>query len=208
MRKDLLKACEIEFFTLYPGGFDHPDMEVIKKKHKSGKMHEMAQEMFGKDKFGFTEQIIEDMIKIISRASMVSLFEKPKFRDFARSLSSGEKDVLAGGLFEILHGDMSKGYEMMLDILTRGKLAKWSLMTIIPYYYHPMEEVFCKPTTVKGIIKVFELEGLVYKPRPSYSFYIEYKKQFLEMKELSHQALKPDNAAFSGFLMMMMERFN
>lgn len=205
MRVDLLKACEVRFFSMYPEGFDDPEMLAIKKKHKVGKMHELALEMFEKERFAFVEDTLENMIKLITRSSMVSVFEKPKFRDFARSLSRDEKEILVHGLYEFLHGNRATGFEMMLDILTRGKLAKWSLITIIPYYYHPQEEAFCKPTTVKGIISIFELEGLVYKARPSFVFYEDYKKQLLEMRAMVHPNLGPDNAAFSGFLMMMMD---
>jgi hypothetical protein len=207
MRKDLLKACEVEFFMRYPSGFDDPEMEIIKKKHKIEKMHNFAVEKFDEERFGFVEEVIENMIKIISRSSLVSLYEKPKFRDFARSLSKDEKETLVNGLREFLHGERSKGFEMMLDILSRGKMAKWSLISIIPYYYHPQTEVFCKPTTVKNIVTIFELEGLVYKPRPSFDFYENYKKQLLEMRSLVNPNLAPDNAAFSGFLMMVMESY-
>ena len=39
-------------------------------------MHSMAQELFSREAFSDTEAIIENMIKIISRSSMVSVFEK------------------------------------------------------------------------------------------------------------------------------------
>lgn len=205
MRTDLLKAAEIEFMTKYPGGFTHPEMAAIKKKHRPEKMQEMARTMFAKDKFGFPNEVIEDMIKIISRASMISVFEKPKFRDYARSLSPETKEILSNALYEQLHGNQELGFNQMLEILVDGKMAKWSLMSIIPYYYYPLEEPFMKPTTVKGIVRIFELENLVYKPRPSYEFYIEYRRQFLEMKKLVNPLIGTDNAAFSGFLMMTMD---
>lgn len=207
MRIDLLKAAEVQFFTLYPMGFEHPEMQEIKKKHHGEKMHQMALEYLEEGKFAFVEEVLENIIKIISRSSMVSIFEKPKFRDFARSLSSSEKEIFVNGLKEFLHGDQPKGFHMMVDILDRGKLAKWSLLTICFYYYHPQTEVFIKPTTVKGIIEVFELDGLIYKPRPTYDFYVKYKEALLELRKAANPSLAPDNAAFSGFLMMMMDRF-
>ncbi len=206
MRIDLLKAAEIEFYAMYPGGFMHPDMQAISKKHKVVKMHEIALVMFDKNKFGFVNELIEDMIKIISRSSLISVFEKPKFRDSARNLSTEMKGKLAEGLYEQLHGDKEKGFNEVLEVLSEVKLAKWSLISIIPYYFHPQEEAFMKPTTVKGIIKTFELKNLLYKPRPSYIFYIEFRRQLLEMRKLVDSNLGPDNAAFSGFLMMMMDR--
>lgn len=206
MRKDLLMAAQQEFFAMYPLGFNDPEMIEISKKHKVVKMHEMALEMFGKDKYGFVEEMIENMIKIISRSSLVSVFEKPKFRDFARSLSVEKKEALVQGLYECLHGNQEVGFNQMVQILVEGKLGKWSLMTVILYYYYPQKEVFCKPTTVKNMIKTFELEGLIYKPRPSYEFYTLFRKTLIEMRSYVDPNLGPDNAAFSGFLMMMMPK--
>lgn len=204
MRIDILKAAEAEFFSIYPEGFDDPEMAAIKKRHKVAKMTEMAHDAFGKDKFGFTQEIVENMIKIVTRSSLISVFEKPKYRDYLRSLDQETKDLLAHGLYLQLHGDSEKGFNLVLDVLTLGKLAKWSLISVIPYYYYPQTEAFMKPTTVKGIVTTFELEGLIYKPRPSYSFYIEYRRQLMEMRKMVSPNLGPDNAAFSGFLMMIM----
>lgn len=205
MRVDLLKAAEAKFFSMYPEGFSDPEMIEIGKKHKVSKMTEMTQELFAPDKFGFVNETVENMIKVITRSSLVSVFEKPKFRDYARGLNDDMKVKLVNGLYEQLHGDQGKGFNQVIEVLVEGKMAKWSLISVIPYYFSPKEEPFMKPTTVKGIVNTFELEGLVYKPRPSYDFYVKYRKQFMEMQQLVHPSLSPDNAAFSGFLMITME---
>jgi hypothetical protein len=145
------------------------------------------------------------MVKIVSRSSMVSVFEKPKFRDYAKSLSSKSKEVIARGLEELLYGVQPQGFEAMVEVLRTGKLAKWTLMTIIPVYHRPDFEVFIKPTTVKGIITYFELENLQYKPTPSWSFYSDFRAILNEMKTMVDPSLSPNNAAFSGFLLMVLE---
>jgi len=208
MRLDLLKAAVAEFKGIYPMGFQDPEMLEISKKHKALKMQEMAHNMFDKDKFGFPNEIIEDMIKIISRSSLVSIFEKPKFRDYVRSLSPETKEALSHSLYERLYNDKEAGFNTMVQILVQGKIAKWPVISVIPYYLYPQEEAFIKPTTVKNIIRVFELEGIIYKPRPSYDFYLEYRRQLLEMRKHVDPDLAPDNAAFSGFLMMAMDLMN
>jgi len=53
-------------------------------------------------------------------------------------------------------------------------------LTVIPAYYYPNKEVFIKPTTVKNIIEIFELEGLQYKATPSYDFYKNIRKYYLK----------------------------
>jgi len=204
MRTDLLMAAQEEFLFRYPLGFDDEEMLIIKKKHNISKLHDFVVDAFAKEKFVFVEVIIEDMIRLISRASMVSMFEKPKFRDYARSLSTESKEKLVFGLYELLHGNQELGFNEILDILVNGKMARWSLISAFMYYYSPELEVFCKPTTVKNIIRVFELEGLIYKPRPSYDFYVLFRKNIIEMKAMCDQRIGNDNAGMTGFLMMTM----
>ena len=146
-------------------------MAVIGKKHNMNRMIEQVQESFAKPEFKDSRAIVEDMARYIGRSSMVSMFEKPKYRDFVRSLNSVEQEALASGLKNQLHGDQQLGFEMVLSVLQSRKLAKWSLISILPVYFHPLDEVFVKPTTAKGVISHFELEGLEYKPQPSWEFY-------------------------------------
>lgn len=191
---------------MYPGGFEHPDMVAIGKKHKMDKMITTVQEEFSEDQFGNSKAIVQAMSKLVSRSSMVSLFEKPKFRDFVNSLHNQHETILANGLREMLHGNQEQGFNMMLDVLISGKMAKWSLISVLPVYHKPYDEVFVKPTTAKGVIQQFELGTLVYKPRPSWEFYKEFRSIINEMKTKVDSRLAPNNAAFTGFLMMSLDQ--
>jgi hypothetical protein len=175
MNLEKLKRAEEEFLNRYPGGFDNPEMIQICKKHKLDKMMELAQDCFAKRNLKLSDLIVENMVKVITRSSLISVFEKPKFRDFVRSLPSQERQRLSKGLEETLHGDERAGFETMLEVLKSGKLAKWSLMTICQAYYCPQIEVFVKPTTAKDVIEYFELSHLYYHPKPSWAFYDEYR---------------------------------
>ncbi|MBI9097004.1 MAG: hypothetical protein JEY91_00935, partial [Spirochaetaceae bacterium] len=93
-------------------------------------------------------------------------------------------------------------FDMMLDILKMGKLAKWTLMTIIPLYFNPLFEVYVKPTTTKNVIAYFEIDDLSYNAKPTFDFYKKYRDIINEMKNQVDDSLSPDNAAFTGFLMM------
>ena len=75
-------------------------------------------------------------------------------------------------------------------------------MTICLYHYRPEKDVFVKPTTTKNVIRQFELEDLEYRPRPSFSFYTRYRDAIHDMKAAVDPRLSPNNAAFTGFLMM------
>lgn len=205
MNINKLKEAEKNFFQMFPGGFSHPDIQKIAKKHKSEKMNALAQDSFVLEKFDNSTKILESMVKVVSTSSMISLFEKPKFKNFAKSLNDIEAEKLAGGLRDFLHDNEERGFEMLTDILQKFKLGKWSLVTICPAYFRPQTEVFIKPTTVKNVIEYFEIEGLKYKPTPTYVFYKKYREIINKMKEEVDKSLSPDNSAFSGFLMMSME---
>ncbi len=202
MNRIRLKEAEERFLMDYPGGFSNPLMLEIAKKHKGEKMNKLAQESFAIEQFESASRIVESMAKIVSQSSLVSIFEKPKFRDLTKVMNTNEKERLSHGLREFLHGNQGFGFELMCDLLNEYKLAKWTLLTVCPVYYRPSQEVFIKPTTTKGIIEHFELEGLKYSPKPTFEFYRAYREQINQMKAELGASLQGGNAAFTGFLMM------
>ncbi len=112
--------------------------------------------------------------------------------------------MLCHGLEQRLYGDEQQGFEIMLDLLKTRKIAKWTLMTIAPVYFNSGYEVFVKPTTAKGIIKMLELSDLTYHPTPTWEFYVRFREYINELKQKVDPGLSPNNAAFTGFLMMSM----
>lgn len=196
-----LKKAESDFMERYPGGFNHPEMIEIGKKHKMSKMVALAQESFAKQRFKDPDDITNAMVKIVTQSSMISIFEKPKFRDFIKRIPSNDKALIAKGLKELLHGKKQAGFEELLFQFQRAKLAKWTLMTILQAYYNPEIDVFIKPMTTKNIIKELNLD-LVYNPTPSWEFYESYRDIINQMKTKVEKSLAPSNAAFCGFLMM------
>ena len=198
-----LKQAEAVFLQRYPGGFDNPEiMAVRKKKHNVDKMITFAQEGFAKRTFKLPDQIIQNMGRVVSRSSIISVFEKPRFRDFLESLTFEDRSWLTNGMEELLHGNERIGFETILNIFKGRKLAKWSLITVCQAYFHPHRDVLVKPTTVKGIIEYFELSDLQYKPIPAWAFYEAYRSSIHEMKSKVHPSLSPSNAAFSWFLLL------
>lgn len=125
------------------------------KRNNTGKLSEFAQQNFTQDCASHVEQTIANMVKAVSRSSMVSMFEKPKFRDFCGPLRSDAKGCLVDSLIGFLHGEQQLGFEGMVELLKTEKIAKWSLLTIIPNYFHPNREVLVKPTTAKGGYRTF-----------------------------------------------------
>jgi len=200
-----LKHAQNTFLAKYPHGFADEGMAEIIKRHNKAKLDEFAQQNFGPDCASHVEQTVANMVRCVSRSSMVSMFEKPKFRDFCGRLDRHQKDFLVDSLVAFLHGDQQIGFEGILDLLLTEKLGRWSLMTIIPSYFAPQKEVFVKPTTAKIIIKELELKELEYKPRPSWEFYTAYRNFVNQAKLKVDKSIAPSNAAFTGFLMMALE---
>ncbi len=201
-----LKKLELDFLMRFPQGFADPEMLAITKKHNFNRMVEFTQAAFDKVACSNIHVTADNMVKVVSRSSMVSMFEKPKFRDFVKNLNEYDKAFLVEALVNMLHGKEQLGFEAMVDILRVEKLAKWSLVSIIPAYYAPKKQVFVKPTTAKNILKYFELEDPIYKPAPTWDFYKKYRKLIIEGKSKVDKSLSPSNAAFTGFLMMTVDK--
>lgn len=198
-----LKQAQAAFLFRYPGGFENPEIkEIRRKKHNVDKMIAFAKQSFEKKNFRSPDLIIENMIRVIGRSSVISIFEKAKFRDFALLLLPQDRTFLARGLEELIHGNEHAGFEAILDLLGSHKLGRWSLMTICQTYYHPHKDVLVKPNTVKNIIQYFGLTHLHYKPAPSWEFYAAYRSTIHEMRSKVDPSLSPTNAAFSWFLLL------
>lgn len=200
--REKLQQAEAEFLSMYPDAFDDPGMAAIAKRHKMAQMVEFCQTHFTPDAGSHVDSTISNIAKAVSRSSMVSMFEKPKFKAFLARLDREQKGAFVDALLGLLHGDQEAGFEMMVDLLRLEKLARWSLVSIIPVYHNPSVEVFVKPTTAKGVIQHYEVASLIYKPAPSWAFYAGFRELITAMKAEVDPRLSPTNAAFSGFLMM------
>lgn len=201
-----LKEAEAYFLELYPQGFEDVGLLPIIKRHHTAKISEQVREMFCKENFAQPDIICENFSKIVSKSTLISLFEKPKVREMIQSMRMERKDMFSIGLYEMLYGDQKEGFDMVVEVLSFYTLAKWSLVTLIPYYFYRDKEFFVKPTTTRNIIRFFEIDGLVYKAQPSHEFYVKYKKILESMRAKVSKTISPnDNAGFTGFLMIAME---
>lgn len=197
-----LKDIESLFLESYPEGFENEEIFAIAKRFRAEKFDEEVNELFKQENFSQPEIICESFTKIISKSPLISLFEKPKLRDAIKSMGMYQKDMFSIALYDLLYGNQKNGFESLVEILAEYKLAKWSLITLIPYYLRRRREYFVKPTTTKNILKYFEIEDIIYKPRPSYKFYKDYKKFLNELKKQTEKSLCRENAQFTGFMMI------
>ena len=197
-----LKEAEAAFLDHFPLGFKDPGMDTIRKRHNVGQLAEFAKENLTELAFVQPQKFSETLVRIIGRSSMVSRFEKAPFRDFINALTSKDKRVLADTFQKRLVGRKKReAFNEIVNIFAKYKLARWSLVSAVPFYFAPKREAFVKPTTAKKIISLLEIEGLNYHPRPDWAFYDGYRRMVLEIKDHLDPSLTSNNAAITGFLM-------
>lgn len=201
MNINKLKEQAEGFLMTYPEGFQHPEMLDIAKRHNIAKLVTQVQTELAEDVFRDPDQALETIGKLMSRSSLVSVFEKTAFKNHLNGLPPLERADLADGFRELLHGNQEQGFMRITSLLSPYKLAKWPIVTALLYYSNPTEELVIKPTTVKGVIDFFELEGIVYQTQPTYEFYRQYREQIHLLKASAGEDLQVENGAFCGFLM-------
>ena len=205
MNIEKLKDLESEFLYQYPKGFEDEHFFPTMKNFKPKKLEEFAKEALKRENFSNPNLVVDGFFKTIQKSVMVSLFDKLKLKDAIISLNSYEKDMLSIEIYELLYGNKKEGFEGLVEFLAEYKLAKWTIVSVVPYSINRQTEYFIKPTTTKNIIKYFELKDLIYKPKPSFEFYENYTKILDEMKSSVDNSLTFDNTAFTGFLRIGIE---
>ena len=201
MNTQKLKEAEATFLARFPKGFDDPGMEKIRKSHNVDKLADFARTNLTEAALSRPQRFVDTLLTIVSRSSMVSRFEKPPFREFLDGLDSKDKRRLTEAFGKRLFGRKKReGFDEIVDLLARYKLARWSLVSAVPFYFAPSKEAFVKPSTARKIVTVLDIEDLQYHPRPSWAFYVGYRNLILDIKEKVDSSLTPNNAATTGFL--------
>jgi hypothetical protein len=119
-------------------------------------------------------------------------------------LDSKDKRRLSEAFRNRLFGRQREGFDAIVDLLGRYKLARWSLVSAVPFYFAPAKEAFVKPSTARKIVTFLDVDDLQYHPRPDWRFYVGYRKLIIAIKGKVDSSLTPNNAATTGFLMATM----
>lgn len=197
-----LKEAEAAFLARFPGGFGDPGMQKIRKSHNVDALSEFTRAHMTRAVLSRPDRFAEVLLKIVSRSSMVSRFEKPPFRQCLNELSAKDTRHLAAAYGKRLFGPRKReGFEEIVELLGRYKLARWSLVSAVPFYFAPSKEAFVKPSTARRIVAFLDMEHLHYAPRPDWAFYAGYRQLVLDIKKTVDPSLTPNNAATTGFLM-------
>lgn len=205
MNIEKLKQLETDFLRRYPLGFDDPELMAVSKKHKVDEMKTFVHTHFSKEKFMDPSAISNAFTKLIGKSSLVSTFEKVKFRDAAKLFNKDDIETLSNALCEILYGDQRQGFNQLVLLLATFDLAKWPILTVLGLYYNGDYEVLVKPTTVKGVLNYLEITDIKYTSKPNFDFYVQYRKLINDLKVQTGKSLATDNGAYCGFLMITIE---
>lgn len=128
-----LKELEKEFLDRFPKGFEDEHFFPTMKKFKPQKLEEFAKDVLIKERFSNPSEVIDSFYKVIQKSIMVSLFDKLKLKDTLATLNSYEKDMLSIEIYELLYGNKTEGFEGLVEFLKDYQLAKWTLISIVPY---------------------------------------------------------------------------
>lgn len=206
MYKAKIGYLEHTFLSRFPNGFYNEEIKKSSKKHNIGKHVDYIHNVCSKENLRLGLSVYNDVIKVVLRSSMVSVFEKMRFRDLMREFDDMEKRLFLESVYQLLHGDEEEGFNDMVNLLLPFKLAKWPIITVWRAYYNIHEDVFVKPTTVKKILKYLEVDDFQYKPKVTYEFYKKYRVFLNSLKQyVEHPSLIISNPAFSGFFMISIE---
>jgi hypothetical protein len=197
-----LKEAERDFLARYPYGFDDEELVKIGKKHGLSKNTVYVKEVCSEENLKKGNKVFKDVAKVVNKSSLVSVFEKMRFRDFVQDATIFEQSEYVSAVFELIHGKQKEGFYRLVNLLSTHKLDKWPIISIYRVYYYPKKDVFMKPTVVKKVIDKLDLDDLVYVSKPDYVLYRKYRKAINEMKKEVDKSLYPNNPAFTGFLMM------
>ncbi len=205
MNINKLKVLESKFLAIYPGGFDNDELRQRTKKHNFNKISQFVKDVCSEDSLARGVNAIDDIMRVVSKSSMVSVFEKMRFRDLVREFDLTEKALVVAAVNELIHGDEEEGFTELYNMLSPYKLAKWPILTVFRAYCYPDYDVLVKPTTVKKILRFLEIDDIEYSPKASYDFYNKYRKYINLLKKQVDSRLSPHNPAFSGFMMITID---
>lgn len=201
MNIEKLKKLESDFLGRHPDGFKSDEFKKRMKKHNVEKHTTYVNEVLTEDYLKKGQKVYKEVAKVVLSSSLVSVFEKMRFRDLSADLTSAEKGRFVRGVKELLYGHEKSGFYMVYNLLKEHRLAKWTIITVFRVYANPKKDVFVKPTVIKKVIAHLDLD-FKYDSDPSYALYRKYRTAINKMKKEVALSLRPNNLAFTGFLMM------
>jgi len=168
-------------------------------------MQKLAQEVLSEDALNRVGAI-HCIVKLITQSSLVSVFEKTRFRSVINESDELYKQEIVDAVYEMVHVNQETGFNHLASILDQFKMAKWPIISVLPFYLDGEYEVLIKPTTVKKVIAFLECTDLQYTPKVNYDFYKKYRDILNIVKSQCDPRLSKNNGAFQAVFMLLLER--
>jgi len=186
------------FLARFPQGFEDPafigDGKTTGERLYKWAAHEFYGERLGKGKFGYLlkndfPKLVQEIERCVGKVNLLSIYEASAFRDALKVESAAR--MFAQRLFDLLESQeiteqVFVPYAESVCSLPaeRGRVATWTVATIIPYLAQPHRHMFLKPETTKNAADALGFE-LNYRSEPNWLTY----SSLLRMAEIYSRKL-------------------
>ncbi len=189
-----MHPVDFAFLERFPNGLQDEEWIALGNKHKNGNLVQQVKENFSKENLSKLikekkyDEICEISLKLLKRASVVSVFEKVAFGNYMAH-EEIHKDF-ALGLYDIIHNFNQESFEKFALLLARyrteknSNVAKWTVLTFFISFYDRERFVFIKPTTTKKIANALKTD-ICYSSYPTYETYDKVYNMIMDFREES-----------------------
>lgn len=189
-----IKFIEQSFLRQFPNGLEDETFKMLGKKHQSSNRILM---MF-KDSItlknltsrneSIREETMKSIIKAVTQSTLISTFEKVAFKNYIKDTRIHQPfmETLAALLNDCNEETMS-AFVHVCSIKkneTNANIAKWPIITFFLAYSDPYNEVFIKPTTIKQVAKIMNVD-IEYQALPNFNTYERARNMILDFKKQS-----------------------
>jgi len=182
------------FLLRFPGGLDDEEFNELGKKHRSSdKILDTIKNDVDLNSFILEDDYhinknIETITKLVTKSSMISVFEKVTFKKYIadKKIQATFLKALYEMLTNLNENTMSEfvGVLNLKNAELNKRVATWPLVTFFLVYFNDNNEIFIKPSTIKKLGKLLEYD-IKYESIPNYMTYTNIKKMIMDYKKQS-----------------------
>ncbi len=189
-----MHPADFAFLEKFPHGVEDEEWLALAKKHKGDSLAKQVAIELSKDNLKQLinkkdyKTICETALKLLRRASVLSVFEKVAFSNYLAH-EEIQKDFSIY-LYDFMHNFNKENFEKFVLLLARYKsekncnCAKWTVVTFFIAYFDPNKYVFVKPTTTKMIASALNTD-IEYTSYPIYETYTKVYDMIVDYREQS-----------------------
>lgn len=189
-----IKFIEQSFLRQFPNGLQDDEFKMLGKKHQSSdRIIKMFKESITIKNLttrneSIQEETMKSIIKAISQSTLISTFEKVAFKNYIKDTKIHKPFMEA--LANMLHDcneDTMNAFVHVCSLKkneTNANIAKWPIVTFFLAYFDPQNEIFIKPTTIKQVAYIMNVD-IEYQALPNFNTYKKARKMILDFKQQS-----------------------